>query len=115
MVILNLTLQFLDPKDRLQQLKRIYAGLNTGGILVLSEKVNFESRRENLRMIELHQAFKKSQGYSELEISQKRTALEGVMQLDDNEFHIHRLLEAGFSEAYQCLRCLNFVSYLAIK
>ncbi len=115
MVVLNLTLQFLDPKDRLQQLKRIYAGLNKGGILVLSEKVNFESGSENQRMIELHQAYKKSQGYSELEISQKRTALEGVMQLDDNEFHIHRLLEAGFSEAYQCLRCLNFVSYLAIK
>lgn len=115
MVILNLTLQFLDPADRMTQLKRIYSGLNEGGILVLSEKVSFESESENQRMIELHQAFKKSQGYSELEISQKRSALENVMQLDEDQFQIARLLEAGFSEAYQCLRCLNFVSYLAIK
>ena len=82
---------------------------------MLCEKVRFESTTENQRMIELHQAFKKSQGYSELEISQKRSALEHVMQLDADDFQIQRLLDVGFSEVYQCLRCLNFVSYLAIK
>ncbi len=115
MVILNLTLQFLSPEERLAELQRVYAGLNPGGVLVLSEKVTFDDADENQRMIELHQAFKKSQGYSELEISQKRTALEGVMQLDDNDFHRKRLLEVGFAEVYQCLRLFNFVSFLAIK
>ena len=115
MVILNLTLQFLEPETRMQQLKQIVDGMNSGGVLVLCEKVSFESENENQRMIELHQAFKKSRGYSELEISQKRSALERVMQLDEDELQITRLLEVGFSEAYRCLRCLNFVSYLAIK
>lgn len=115
LVILNLTLQFLPPEERFEQLQRVYRGLNKGGVLVLSEKVTFQSPAENQRMIELHQAFKKSQGYSELEISQKRTALEQVMQPDDNDFHRQRLLDIGFSEAYQCLRFFNFVSFLAIK
>ena len=115
MVVLNLTLQFLDPEDRQQQLERIFEGLEEGGVLVLSEKVAFDSEQENQRMIELHQAFKKSQGYSELEISQKRSSLERVMQLDDNDAQLQRLKAVGFREVYRCLRCLNFVSFLAIK
>ena len=70
---------------------------------------------EKQRMVQFYQAFKKTQGYSELEISQKRTALENV-QVPDHESQLHnRLQKAGFSEIYQCFRCFNFVSYLAIK
>jgi tRNA (cmo5U34)-methyltransferase len=115
LVALNLTLQFIDQDKRQDMLNAIYKGLNQSGVLVLSEKVLLDRDRENERMVELHQAFKKTQGYSDLEISQKRTALENVMVLDRESTHFTRLEKAGFREIYQCFRCFNFVSYLAIK
>lgn len=115
MVVLNLTLLFIDPDKRQSLLNRIAEGLNTGGVLVLSEKVLLDRELENERMVQLHQAFKKTQGYSDLEISQKRTALENVLVPDEEVVHQQRLEQAGFTEVYQCFRCFNFVSYLAIK
>jgi tRNA (cmo5U34)-methyltransferase len=115
MVVLNLTLLFIDRDNRQSLLSRIAQGLRTGGVLVLSEKVLFDQTLENQRMVQLHQAFKKMQGYSDLEISQKRTALENVLVSDQESVHYQRLKAAGFSEIYQCFRCFNFVSYLAIK
>ena len=115
MVVLNLTLLFIDQDKRQNLLTRIAQGLNPGGVLVLSEKVLLEQTLENERMVELHQAFKKTQGYSDLEISQKRTSLENVLIPDPLSVHYRRLQEAGFSEIYLCFRCFNFVSYLAIK
>ena len=66
-------------------------------------------------MVELYHAFKKTRGYSDLEISQKRTALENVLIPESASFHQQRLGDIGFSEVYQCFRCFNFISYLAIK
>lgn len=115
MVILNLTLQFLHQSERQGILNRIYRGLNPGGVLVLSEKVVIDIEQDNQRMIQLYQAFKKTQGYSDLEISQKRTALENVLVPDFESQLTKRLQTAGFREIYQCFKCFNFVSYLAIK
>ena len=115
MVVLNLTLQFLPPPERQQMLEKIYRGMNPGAVLVLSEKVVYADADENERMRTLHLAFKKTMGYSDLEISQKRTALENVLVPDESQQHIDRLRQIGFAEVYQCFRCFNFVSYLAIK
>lgn len=115
LVALNLTLQFLPPDERAPQLRRIYDGLLPGGALVLSEKIRFEDAETDRRMVELHQAYKKSRGYSELEISQKRNALENVMRLDSDEVHRQRLEASGFDSVYSSFRCLNFASYLALK
>lgn len=115
MVLLNLTLQFLDQDERQAMLERIYQGLISGGVLVLSEKVVIDDVQDNHRMIQLYQAFKKTQGYSDLEISQKRTALENVLVPDFESQLEKRLQIAGFEEIYQCFKCFNFVSYLAIK
>jgi tRNA (cmo5U34)-methyltransferase len=115
LVILNLTLQFVDQDKRQSMINKIYQGLNPGGVLVLSEKVLFDENLENERMVQLYQAFKKTQGYSDLEISQKRSALENVLVSDHQTVHSQRLEAAGFSEIYQYFRALNFVSYLAIK
>jgi tRNA (cmo5U34)-methyltransferase len=115
MVALNLTLLFIERDERQSLLSSIAQGLNPGGVLVLSEKVLLDEDLENERMVQLHQAFKKTQGYSDLEISQKRTALENVLVPDQQSIHYQRLKKAGFSEIYMCFRCFNFVSYLAIK
>ncbi len=115
MVVLNLTLQFLPPGERVDFLREIYQGLNPGGILVLSEKIVFDDNMEDDRMVQLYQGFKKTMGYSNLEISQKRTALENVLIPDSDQQHLRRLREIGFDEVYLCYRSFNFVSYLAIK
>ncbi len=115
MVVLNLTLQFIDPDQRLALIDKIYRGLNPGGILVLTEKVAFEEIELQQTMTELYQGYKKLQGYSDLEISQKRTALEKVLIPDTQQQHYQRLQSVGFSQVYDCFQCLNFVSLLAIK
>jgi tRNA (cmo5U34)-methyltransferase len=115
LVVLNLTLQFLPPPERQPLLQRIFAGLRPGGVLVLSEKIVFADAAENERMQQLYQGFKKTMGYSDLEISQKRNALENVLIADTGQQHLERLQIAGFGEIYQCFRGFNFVSWLAIK
>ena len=115
MVILNLTLQFIKPDQRVDLLSRIYRGLNPGGVLVLTEKIEFQDRAAQNTMTELYHAFKKVQGYSDLEISQKRAALENVLIPETTEQHRKRLSEVGFSQVYECFHCLNFVSFLAIR
>ena len=115
LVVLNLTLQFLEPGQRRSLLQRICDGLRPGGALVLSEKLVFEDAREDERMRQLYQGFKKTMGYSDLEISQKRNALEKVLIPDTEEQHLERLRAVGFGEIYQCFRGFNFASWLAIK
>jgi len=114
-VVLNFTLQFLPPASRLPLLRRIAAGLRPGGILLLSEKVCFEDPLEQGLLTQWHHDFKRAQGYSELEISRKRDALEKVMRPDSPTTHRKRLREAGFSEVYPWFQALNFLSLVAIR
>ena len=115
MVILNFTLQFLPPEDRVALLTKIFNGLNKGGVLVLSEKFKFESEEMNELLIDLHHQFKRANGYSELEVSQKRTALENVMRTDSIPTHKKRLKEIGFEQVELWFQCFNFGSMIAIK
>lgn len=115
MVILNFTLQFLPPEDRLALLEKIYAGLTPNGLLVLSEKFRFDEEKVNDLLIDLHHQFKRANGYSELEVSQKRTALENVMRTDTVETHKVRLKSVGFSHIELWFQCFNFGSMIAIK
>ena len=115
MVVMNFTLQFLPQADRDKVIRKIYAGLNQGGILILCEKVLGADKTQDDRLIELHRQFKTANGYSELEISQKRAALEKVMKLDDIDTHLSRLRQSGFSETTQWFQCLNFAGWLAVK
>ncbi|KAB7697042.1 carboxy-S-adenosyl-L-methionine synthase CmoA [Plesiomonas shigelloides] len=115
MVVLNFTLQFLPPDDRQALLNRIYAGLRPGGALVLSEKFSFADQTIGDLLFDMHLDFKRANGYSELEISQKRSALENVMLTDSVETHKTRLQQAGFEHAEVWFQCFNFGSMLAIK
>ncbi|MDP9499593.1 carboxy-S-adenosyl-L-methionine synthase CmoA [Bisgaard Taxon 45] len=115
MVILNFTLQFLPPEDRKALLSKIYQGLNPNGVLVLSEKFRFENENINELLIDLHHQFKRANGYSELEVSQKRTALENVMRTDSIQTHKARLAEVGFQQVELWFQCFNFGSMIAVK
>ncbi|MDG3087706.1 carboxy-S-adenosyl-L-methionine synthase CmoA [Vibrio hannami] len=115
MVVLNFTLQFLSPEDRRALLEKIYQGLRPGGILILSEKYIFEDERSNELLIDLHHDFKRANGYSELEISQKRSAIENVLIPDSIPTHQKRLADIGFSSVEVWFQCFNFGSMYAIK
>lgn len=115
LVVLNFTLQFLPPQDRLALLTKIHQGLKPNGVLVLSEKFAFENENINELLIDLHHTFKRANGYSELEVSQKRTALENVMRTDTIHTHKTRLQQAGFSQIELWFQCFNFGSMIAIK
>lgn len=115
LVAMNFTLQFLPPADRAELLRHIATALCPGGALVLSEKLRFEDPAEDSLLIELHHEFKALQGYSTLEIAQKRSALENVLVPETLTAHRERLLSAGFTQVVVWLQCLNFVSLLAIR
>jgi len=114
-VVINFTLQFLPPEDRDALIQRIYKGLKPGGILILSEKFKTDDNITNDLLIDLYHDFKRANGYSELEISQKRTALENVMRPDTLATHAIRLRQAGFSAHNLWFQCFNFCSMFAIK
>ncbi|WP_421911125.1 carboxy-S-adenosyl-L-methionine synthase CmoA [Marinobacter sp.] len=112
---LNFTLQFVDPDRRAELMARIANATLPGGVLILSEKIRFESDTEQSTQTQLHHEFKRANGYSDLEISQKRSALEQVLIPETLTEHRERLINAGFSEVMVWYQCFNFVSMLAIK
>lgn len=115
LVLLNYTLQFLPPADRLGLLTRIHRGLRPGGALILSEKVSLDSDWEEELQTDLHHRFKRLQGYSELEIHRKRTALEDVLIPESVAVHRKRLEEAGFDRVTVWFQCFRFVSLVALR
>ena len=115
MVVLNFTLQFVPKSERTDLLKQIFDGMNTGGILLISEKIRAENRQDDQQLVELHHQFKIDNGYSQLEISQKRNALENVLLPETLQQHQIRLKQIGFSRACCWFQNLNFVSLFAIK
>jgi len=114
-VALNFTLQFISPMQRLPLLQAIYRGMNPGAALLISEKITFNDISIDKHQTKLHAAFKRQQGYSELEISRKREALEAVLIPDSMEQHLHRLQQAGFCQTTPWFQCFNFASILAIR
>ena len=114
-VVLNLTLQFIDVNLRSNLIKKIYDGLESGGILIISEKIHFEDGVMQNQITKLHMDFKKENGYSELEIANKRQAIENVLITETKEQHLNRLRDCGFVETSCFFQCLNFVSFLSVK
>ncbi len=115
MIVLNYTLQFVDPDDRDALLRHIHDGLNEGGILVLSEKVVDEDPAMEALLVDLHHEHKRRNHYSALEVARKRAALENVLIPESVAAHRERLAQAGFSRSAVWLRYFNFVSIIAFR
>ncbi|HYE34589.1 carboxy-S-adenosyl-L-methionine synthase CmoA [Methylocaldum sp.] len=114
-VILNLTLQFIRPLNRDRVISGIAHGLNDSGCLILVEKVLSQDSTINRLFIKHYYEFKKRNGYSELEISQKREALENVLipyHFDENR---ELLLRNGFKSCDVFFRWYNFCGMVALK
>jgi len=113
--IVNYTLQFIRPLQRENFIERLYSNLRPGGILLLSEKVISHNRRLNREYIDIYHRFKKTKGYSELEIARKREALENVLipfSIDENKAI---LKNSGFKTVDTYFQWFNFVSFIAVK
>ena len=83
--------------------------------MVLSEKVIFADPHLNELNIELYHQFKRDNGYSELEVAQKRAALENVLRPETLQQHKQRIDRAGFSSCDVWFQCFNFASLIALK
>jgi len=114
-VILNLTLQFLPVSKRKALLENIFNGLINGGACILTEKIILQDEHQEQLFQQLHEKFKFANQYSELEISQKRKALENVLIRETLETHQQRLTDIGFSNVITWFQCINFISILAVK
>lgn len=115
MVVMNFTLQFVPIEQRTMLLANIYQNLLSGGVLVLSEKIHYHDEQQNQQLQLLHEHSKRMNDYNELEIAQKRTALEHVLKTETIDQHTQRLHEAGFDQVNIWFQCLNFISLIAVK
>lgn len=114
-VILNFTLQFIPLQQRDALIDKIFAGMRAGGILIVSEKIVFPNQKLNSLFIDLYHGFKETMGYSKMEISQKRTALENVLKPEALSTHRSRLERAGFQAIDVWFQCFNFASLVAFR
>lgn len=114
-VIMNYTLQFIPIRDRLNLLKNLYHALRKNGGMVLSEKIASKSANTHALINELYYDFKRRNGYSELEIANKREALEKVLIPVTADKQLKLLSTAGFKKSDMIFRWYNFSSYLGLK
>jgi len=114
-VIMNLTLQFIRPLYRERLIRSISDGMRKQGALILVEKVMGEDSVFNRLFIQHYYEMKKRHGYTEMEIAQKREALENVLipyRLKENE---QLLREAGFEQIDVFFKWYNFCGIIAVR
>lgn len=114
-VIFNFTLQFIPIDQRKDLLDRIYKGMNKNGILILSEKILFNDHNTQKNKNILHDKFKSINGYSNLEISQKKDALKKILLPETPNDHILRLQKIGYKNISVIYQCINFSTIIAFK
>ena len=114
-VILNYTLQFIKPAIRVEFLKRIHNGLRNDGILIFSEKVVCRDNELDQQFLDSYHRYKMRRGYSELEIANKREALENVLVPLSIQENRDLLVQAGFTRIETFFQWFNFVSFVASK
>ena len=113
--IANYTLQFIRPLQRQSLVDELFARLNSGGFLLLSEKIVFEDALLSNSMIKLYELYKQRQGYSEFEIAKKREALENVLVPYSEKENVKMLENAGFKRIESIFKWGNFQSFIAFK
>ena len=115
MVILNYTLQFINVDEREKVMKKIYNSLKAGGILIFSEKIKQEDDKVDNFNTEIYNKFKKNNGYSFLEIANKRQALENILVPESLSGNMNLLNKSGFSRSEILFKWLNFTTIMAFK
>ena len=115
MIIMNYTLQFIDKAERPVLLKKIYDALKPGGTFIISEKLKQKSEIVENFNTKTYENFKAGNGYSELEIANKRQALENILVPGSLDENIEQLQKAGFEETEVIFKWLNFATFAGFK
>lgn len=113
--LMVLTLQFVRPLHRDRIAKRIYDSLQKNGVLIIVEKLLSADSTLNRLFIDHYYDYKRRQGYSDLEISQKREALENVLIPYRMEENVALFKDAGFAHVEDFFRWYNFSGIVAVK
>lgn len=114
-VLMNYTLQFVSKESRPTILEKLFRSIRPGGFLLVSEKVIHEQPAMDDALVDLYFEFKRRQGYSDLEISRKRDALENVlvpMTIDQN---MQLFSDAGFTRVELLLKWFNFATFVCYR
>jgi tRNA (cmo5U34)-methyltransferase len=114
-VMMNFTLQFVLPENRIALLKNIFEGLVHGSSLVLIEKTKSDIPALNEIFIDFHNQFKRDRDYSDLEISRKRESLKNVLipwTLEKNQSSIKK---SGFNTVDLFFKWNNFAGFIALN
>jgi tRNA (cmo5U34)-methyltransferase len=114
-VIMCLTLQFIRPLYREELVRSLCSQLPENGCLMLVEKVLGEDSLFNRLFIKYYYDLKRRHNYSEMEISQKREALENVLipyRLSEN---LTMLKRCGFQSTEVFFKWYNFAGVIAKK
>lgn len=111
----NYTFQFLRPLARQSLLRKIYAALEPNGCLLLSEKCLEDAADLSRVFAGRYHAMKERNGYSKLEIAEKRDALENVLIPFRVNENLAMLKETGFTPVSIFFKCYNFTSFIAMK
>lgn len=111
-VLMNYTLQFVEVDYRASLLKRIRESMRPDGFLLVSEKVIHEKPLIDDALVELYFEYKRRQGYSELEISRKRDALENVLVPLTVEGNRNLIEKSGFARVELLLKWFNFATFV---
>ena len=114
-VLLNYTLQFIRPMVRQNFLRRVHGFLRPGGVLIVSEKIIHDDPFLNRAFLDFYHDYKRQQGYSEIEITKKREALENVLIPISVAENMKLFKQAGFTHVEPFFKWFNFASFLAVK
>ena len=114
-VVINLTMQFIPVASRNTVIQNIYNALCSKGVLLITEKVIHQDNAMTQLQQDVYYRYKKDNGYSNLEISQKRDALENVLMPETIEAHIDRFRNVGFKAVDIFHKWFNFASFICIK
>jgi tRNA (cmo5U34)-methyltransferase len=113
--VANYTFQFLKPLVRQALLRKIFGALTPGGCLIVSEKCLEDAADMSRVYADLYHTMKARNGYSQLEIAEKRDALENVLIPFRVSENLELLGAAGFNPVSIFFKYYNFTSFMALK
>ncbi|MDC7221281.1 MAG: carboxy-S-adenosyl-L-methionine synthase CmoA [Spirochaetales bacterium] len=114
-VVMNYTLQFVDPLAREELMGKIYRGLNHNGVLLISDKTQQSHTDTSRIFMDNYYHMKRQNGYSEMEISRKREALENVLIPYTVEEEKELFRQSGFEAVDLFFTWFNFSSFICMK
>ncbi|MFA5880546.1 MAG: methyltransferase domain-containing protein [Candidatus Margulisiibacteriota bacterium] len=109
------TIQFIEPKQRINLIKNIYNALNKGGAFIWFEKTMFNNAIVQKINYDLLTDFKLNKGFTPEEITAKNKSLQGILQPFSTKENFKLLHASGFKVTDTIFKSNFFEGYLVVK